>query len=217
MAVDRTKMNKIIMKESSVDENRQILPTGGKYTAVYPLSQTNRQQYTSLSTENWTYAGEDDSNVSMDFMSLSVSDDHLRDQHGNILTSASKRDIDIKHFNKWVQPPNTGGQLNYQSPHVNPQMSHTVYIKRPQVHAQDTSPHTSFEEGNSTCWGPSTSTSETQGRYRRPMDYAVPEMADYRRRLQTFDHPNWPHKHPRKEEFAKAGLFYQGECYHFNH
>ena len=155
--------------------------------------------------------------LSMDRLSLPSNQECLQDACLAISCCDSELDINTLACCLYYHPPSPMDKKFEATPIETPYQqaldAHKSSLSRPHIQEQDTSPHESLEQGNSTCVATSTSICEKQVEYRREENYKFPEMVDYEKRLKNFEKYQWPLSSPSPEKLAEAGMFYEGKTY----
>lgn len=213
--------------EITTNESRNLLPSGARHAIRYPpdihqLRNGNvSDQPNARSTdgdvsgqqdERWTHlatsTSEDFSMLSSDYLSLQ---NEPRSGH-YIAVSGDNKENELRVFTitssdtaSSSYPPLAPGNVIQQANIVQEFVN-----SRPHTPDQDSSPHESLEQGNSTSVGTSESTYLKQYEYKRVEYSKFPEKVRYGDRLQTFKDLDWPHFFPSGEVLAEADLFYQG-------
>lgn len=197
-------------ESSSARASRGLLITGRRDDVVFPPSLDNEN--TGLSIVENEPSG-DYSMVSSDFLSLPV-------EHERVAVSGSTREAGFNCLSNLFVAPDTC-VTHYgtegRGEHAHQQESSSARANspsRPHTPEQDSSPHLSLEQGNTTCLATSESFTETQKEYRRPRAYKFPDMAVCAIRRNTFRIHGWPLSSPSADEMAKSGMFFQGIVYH---
>lgn len=194
------KMNRFHALEED-PSGRRTLTSGSRNDAICPPSfvRDHRSMFLEESEPHRL-----DPDVSLDYISLQAEDNAL------VAISGSNTEASFNCLSKPAPDPNPAayapeGQEEYQRENWN---NNAWEIHTPE---QDTSPHSSLEQGNSTCIATSESTQESQKKYIRQTLFLHPEMAAYATRINSFGIHHWvPRGKPTVELLAKAGMFYEG-------
>ena len=151
-----------------------------------------------------------DDDLSVDL--LSIRDDHQRNR---LAISCRKKESDLKTLTSCLyQEPQVEKTYDAEQegslPYQQASYAHENSSARPHTPEDDSSPHESMEQGNSTCYAPSRSSCEQQMEYWREESYEYAEMVDVIARHETFAEQQWPLDSPTPEQLASANMFYQG-------
>lgn len=196
------KMDRFHKLEEDPSRGR-TLTSGSRNDAIVPPSFA--REYTRISLE------ENDPNVldpdvSLDYLSLPSEDNAW------VAITGSTKEVTTNCLSKTAPDPNPAEYAPDGQEDI-PYQQAKEDNKACEIHTpeQDTSPHVSLEQGNSTCLATSESTKESQINYIRQKPFLYPNMAVYADRLNTFGIHNWNSDgKPSVELLAKAGMFYEG-------
>lgn len=161
--------------------------------------------------------GDDFSLLSMDRFSLPSDQESIQDAATGLVISRSDIETSMKSLTSCLynDPPSIMDKIVKAKPDETPYQqasdAHEESMSRPHTPEQDTSPHESLEQGNSTCVATSPSIRENQVEYRREEDYKFPAMVDYEKRFKTYEQYQWPLVSPSPEILANANMFYEGK------
>ena len=165
--------------------------------------------------------GDERSLLSIDRLSLPSDQDSLHDADTCLAVSCGDREKSMKRLKSCLynNPPSLMVDLVTATPiettYQQASDAHERSLSRPHIPKQDTSPHESLEQGNSTCIATSPSICEKQVEYRREENYKFPKMENYENCLKTFEKYQWPLSSPSPEKLAEAGMFYEGKTYNY--
>lgn len=199
-------------QQESTIGSRKVLPSGTRHNIYYPPDihcQNNGEvtgQQEARSTFITPVASEAASLVSSDYLSLP----NEKRNSDCIAVSGSKKDNDLGLLNTPNQVDTDKRVYPTAPPDVNENQQARILVNdRPHSPDQDSSPHESLEQGNSSSIGTSESSYLTQHIYERVRYAKFPGKAHYHDRLLTFR--EWPHVTPSGADLAEAGMFFQGE------
>lgn len=192
-------------QESTVG-SRKVLPSGTRHKIYYPPD-IHCQNDGEITDQPGTSGAS--SLVSTDYLSLQ----NETRNNDCIAVSGYKKDNDLGLLNTARQSETVTEVYPAASPEINIKQQARTLIEdvnnRPHTPNQDSSPHESLEQGNSSSIGTSESTCLTQHTYERVRYSKFPRNAHYKDRLITFK--DWPHATPSGADLAKTGMFFQGE------
>lgn len=196
-------------QQESTIGSRKVLSSGTRHTIYYPpdIRQNNgevTEQQEAGSSFITPEASESASLVSADYLSFQ----NETRNNDCIAVSGSKKDNDLGLLNT----PNQGDTEKRDYPTSPPEVNQQARNKlndRPHPPNQDSSPHESLEQGNSSFIGTSRSTYLTQHKYETVRYAKIPGMVHYHDRFSTFK--DWPHVTPGGANLAEADMFFQGE------